>query len=220
MPKALAIGISVVIAVYVLANVAYVRALGPAGLAASLAPAADTMRVVVGPIGAAVMAVGIIVSTIGFVNTGILSAPRMLQAMSADGLFFRFASRLHPRYRTPTGGIVIQAVWAVALALSGTYGQLLDYVVFGDWIFFGLIVATIFAYRRRDAATGVTPNVFRMPGYPVLPALFVTIAAYVVVSAIWSNPRNALLGALLIALGVPAFLFWRRQSRLATRPAA
>lgn len=220
LPKALTIGIAVVIAVYVLANVAYIRALGPAGLAASLAPAADTMRVVVGPIGAALMALGIIASTIGFVNTGILSAPRMLQAMSADGLFFRFASQLHPRYRTPTGGIVIQAVWAIALALSGTYGQLLDYVVFGDWIFFGLIVATIFAYRRRDAATGITPTAFRMPGYPVLPALFVMIAAYVVVSAIWSNPRNALLGALLIALGVPAFLFWRRQNRLEAGAAA
>ena len=213
LPRALGIGITVVIAVYVLANVAYLRTLGPGGLATSLAPAADTMRVAVGSVGAAVMAVGIIMSTIGFVNTGILSAPRMLQAMSADGLFFRFGSRLHPKYRTPTGGIVIQVAWAVALALSGTYGQLLDYVVFGDWIFFGLIVATIFAYRRRDAATGITPSVFRMPGYPVLPALFVTIAAYVVLSAIWSNPRNALLGALLIALGVPAFLFWRRQGR-------
>ena len=213
LPRALGIGMAVVVAVYVLANIAYIRALGPAGLAASLAPAADTMRVILGPVGAALMAVGVIVSTIGFVNTGILSAPRMLQAMSADGLFFRFASRLHPRYHSPAGGIVIQAVWAVALALSGTYGQLLDYVVFGDWIFFGLIVATVFAYRRRDARMGVAPKVYRMPGYPVLPALFVTIAAYVVVSAIWSNPRNALLGALFIALGVPAFLFWRRQRR-------
>ena len=159
------------------------------------------------------MAVGIIASTIGFVNSGILSAPRMLQAMSADGLFFRFASRLHPTYRTPAGGILIQAGLSIALAVSGTYGQLLDYVVFGDWIFFGLIVATVFAYRRRDKLTGVTPNVFRMPGYPVLPALFVIVAAYVVVSAIWSNPRNSLLGALLIALGVPAFLYWRKQNR-------
>ena len=217
LPRSLGIGIAVVIAVYVLANVAYIRALGPAGLAASLAPAADTMRVVMGPLGAALMAVGIIVSTIGFVNSGILSAPRMLQAMSADGLFFRFASRLHPKYRSPAGGILIQAVWAVALALSGTYGQLLDYVVFGDWIFFGLIVATIFAYRRLDARTGVTPTVFRMPGYPVLPALFVIVAVYVVVSAILSNPRNALLGALLIALGIPAFLFWRRQNLISPR---
>jgi basic amino acid/polyamine antiporter, APA family len=217
LPRSLGIGIAVVIAVYVLANVAYIRALGPAGLAASLAPAADTMRVVMGPLGGALMAIGIIVSTIGFVNSGILSAPRMLQAMSADGLFFRFASRLHPKYRSPAGGILIQAVWAVALALSGTYGQLLDYVVFGDWIFFGLIVATIFAYRRLDARTGATPTVFRMPGYPVLPALFVIVAVYVVVSAILSNPRNALLGALLIALGIPAFLFWRRQNLAAQR---
>ena len=213
LPRALGIGIAVVIAMYVLANVAYLRTLGPDGLAISLAPAADTMRVVMGPVGGALMAVGIIVSAIGFVNSGILSAPRMLQAMSADGLFFKFASRLHPTHRTPAWGILVQAVLSVALAVSGTYGQLLDYVVFGDWIFFGLIVATVFAYRRRDRLTGVTPNVFRMPGYPVLPALFVTVAAYVVVSAIWSNPRNALLGALLIALGVPAFLFWRKQNR-------
>ncbi len=213
LPRALGSGISVVVAIYVLANVAYLRALGPGGLATSLAPAADTMRVVMGPIGGALMAAGIIVSTIGFVNSGILSAPRMLQAMSADGLFFRFASRLHPKYHSPAGGIAIQAVWAVTLALSGTYGQLLDYVVFGDWIFFGLIVTTIFAYRRRDAQTGVTPTVYRVPGYPVLPALFVLVAAYVVVSAIWSNPRNAVLGAVLIAAGVPAFLFWQRQNR-------
>jgi len=150
------------------------------------------MRRVIGPLGGAFMAAGIMVSTIGFVNSGILSAPRMLQAMAGDGLFFRFASRLHPRYHTPTGGIVIQAVWAITLVLSGTYGQLLDYVVFGDWIFFGLIVATLFGYRRRDrAGLSETGETYRVPGYPLLPALFVAVAAFVVVSAIWSNPRAA-----------------------------
>lgn len=214
LPKALAIGMSIVVAVYVLANVAYIRTLGAAGLASSLAPAADTMRAVMGPLGGALMAAGIMVSTIGFVNSGILSAPRMLQAMAADGLFFRFAARLHPRYHTPTGGIVIQAVWAIALVLSGTYGQLLDYVVFGDWIFFGLIVATLFGYRRRDAAgTSETPRTYRIPGYPLLPALFVITAVFVVASAIWSNPRNAMLGVVLMAAGIPAFLFWRRKNR-------
>lgn len=214
LPKALAIGMSVVVAVYVLANVAYIRTLGAAGLASSLAPAADTMRAVMGPLGGALMAAGIMASTIGFVNSGILSAPRMLQAMAGDGLFFRFAARLHPRYHTPTGGIVIQAVWAIALVLSGTYGQLLDYVVFGDWIFFGLIVATVFGYRRRDASgTSETPQTYRVPGYPLLPALFVVTAAFVVASAVWSNPRNAVLGVLLMAAGVPAFFFWRRQNR-------
>jgi basic amino acid/polyamine antiporter, APA family len=219
-PKAMTIGISVVVAVYVLANVAYLRVLGADGLASSLAPAADTMRAIMGPIGGALMAAGIVVSTIGFVNSGILSAPRMLQAMAADGLFFRFAAKLHPHYHTPAGGIVIQAVWASALVLSGTYGQLLDYVVFGDWIFFGLIVATVFRYRRRDPtdATGTRHVTYRAPGYPVLPALFDIIAAYVVVSVIWSNPRNAALGVVLMALGIPAFLFWRRQSRAPAVP--
>ncbi|MFN2602078.1 MAG: APC family permease [Gemmatimonadaceae bacterium] len=213
LPKALAIGTSAVVAVYVLANLAYIRTLGPAGLASSLAPAADTMRRVIGPLGGAFMAAGIMVSTIGFVNSGILSAPRMLQAMAGDGLFFRFASRLHPRYHTPTGGILIQAVWAITLVLSGTYGQLLDYVVFGDWIFFGLIVATLFGYRRRDrGATSEIQQTYRVPGYPLLPALFVAVAAFVVASAILSNPHNAMLGAGLIAAGIPAFFFWRRQN--------
>jgi basic amino acid/polyamine antiporter, APA family len=219
LPKALAIGMGVVVAVYVLANVAYIRVLGAAGLASSLAPAADTMRAVMGPAGGALMAAGIIMSTIGFVNSGILSAPRMLQAMAADGLFFRFASKLHPRYHTPTGGIVIQAVWAIVLVMSGTYGQLLDYVVFGDWIFFGLIVCTVFGYRRRDASDAA-PRTYRAPGYPVLPALFVMAAAFVVVSAVWSNPRNALLGVVLIAAGVPAFVFWRGKNRVGNSAAA
>jgi len=135
----------------------------------------------------------------------------MLQAMAADGLFFRFAARLHPRYHTPTGGILLQAVWAIVLVLSGTYGQLLDYVVFADWIFFGLIVCTVFAYRRRDV--GAPPmTTYRTPGYPLLPALFVVSAAFVVVSVILSNPRNAILGVVLMGIGVPAFLFWRRSS--------
>jgi APA family basic amino acid/polyamine antiporter len=211
LPKALAIGTAIVLAVYLLANVAYIRALGPTGLANSLAPAADTMRAIMGPAGGALMAAGIMVSTIGFVNSGVLSAPRMLQAMASDGLFFRFAARLHPRYHTPAGGIMLQAAWAIILVMSGTYGQLLDYVVFADWIFFGLIVCTVFAYRRRDGASshGTT---YRTPGYPLLPALFVVSAVFVVVSVIISNPRNAMLGAALMALGIPAFIFWRRSS--------
>ena len=210
-PKALAIGTAIVIAVYLLANFAYLRVLGATGLANSQAPAADTMRAIVGPAGGTLMAAGIMVSTIGFVNSGILSAPRMLQAMAADGLFFRFAARLHPRYRTPTGGILLQAAWAIVLVLSGTYGQLLDYVVFADWIFFGLIVCTVFAYRRRDVAAQNAEATYRTPGYPLLPALFVVCAVYVVVSVIVSNPRNALLGVVLMGLGVPAFLYWQRR---------
>ena len=214
LPRALALGTVIVLATYLLANVAYLRVLGPGGLANSLAPAADTMRAVIGPAGGAFMAAGIMISTIGFVNSGVLSAPRMLQAMAADGLFFRFAARVHPRHHTPSGGILLQAVWAIVLVVSGTYGQLLDYVVFADWIFFGLIVCTVFVYRRRDASEQDwgKPVTYRTPGYPLLPALFVLCAGYVVISVVWSNPRNALLGLVIMALGIPAFLFWRKSS--------
>ncbi len=228
LPRALLFGVGIVVATYVLANVAYVVTLGAGGLAASTAPAADAMRALLGPAGGTFITAGIVLSTFGFLNLSILAAPRVYQAMADDGLFFRWAARLHPRYRTPAGAIVFQSVWAVVLLLSGTYGQLLDWVVFGDWIFFGLAVVTLFVYRARErAAAGksavthggspgdVAPEpdeaTFRAFGYPWLPACFVLVAAIVVVSSILSNPVNAMLGSLLIGAGVPVFLFWRRQ---------
>jgi APA family basic amino acid/polyamine antiporter len=192
-----------VIAVYLSANGAYLNALGVDGLAASATPASDTMRAAIGPIGGRLIAAGIAASTFGFVNLCVLSGPRMLQAMAADGLFFPWAARLHPRYRTPGPAIIVQAVWAAALTLSGTYGQLLDYTVFGDWVFFGLIVATVFAYHRKDRGA------FRVPGYPWAPALFVAISVVVVFSTIVSSPLRAAIGAAIIGSGALAYLAWR-----------
>ncbi len=218
LPRAMAYGIAIVVAVYVLVNIAYVVVLGPATLAASTAPASDTMRRALGAAGGTVIGLGIAASTFGFVNLTILSAPRILQAMAADGLFFRRAAILHPRYRTPTAALLAQAVWAVVLTGSGTYGQLLDYVVFGDWIFFAMIVATLFVYRSRDRDELSAEAGYRVPGYPIVPALFIGVAMWVVVSSVRSNPPNALVGAGLIALGVPVFLAWRaRTARLAMR---
>ncbi len=213
LPRAMTLGIAIVVATYLLANLAYLVALGPATLAASAAPASDTMRRAVGPIGGRLIALGIAASTFGFVNLTILSAPRILQAMAADGLFFARAAALHPRYRTPSAALLAQAVWAVILTWSGTYGQLLDYVVFGDWIFFGLIAATLFVYRRRDRRAGAAGRAgFRVPGYPAVPALFIAVAACVVASSVRSNPMNALLGLGLILLGVPVFWLWYIRS--------
>jgi APA family basic amino acid/polyamine antiporter len=129
--------------------------------------------------------------------------------MADDGVFFRAAANLHPRFRTPTRAIIFQAGWAIVLTLSGTYAQLLDYVVFGDWIFFGLTVATLFWYRRHERSTSEGEE-YRTPGYPIVPALFVAVAVYVVISSVASNPTNALFGTLLIGLGVPVFYYWRR----------
>jgi len=207
LPRALLIGVTIVVSVYMLANLAYLRVLGHSGLAASTAPAADTMRAVLGPAGGTVIAAGIAISTFGFLNLVILVTPRVLQAMAADGVFFQRFAVLHPRYHTPSAAILALAVCAVILTLSGTFGQLVDYVTFGDWIFFGLTAASLFVYRRRIADPEPT---FRVPGYPYTVLVFVAAAAFVVYSSIASNPRNAAIGAGLIALGIPAFLYWRR----------
>jgi APA family basic amino acid/polyamine antiporter len=216
LPRALVIGVTVVVAVYLLANVTYVRTLGADALAASTAPAADAMRAVLGRGGATVIAAGIAVSSFGFLNLVILVSPRVYQAMAADGAFFPALARLHPRHRTPGAAIVFQGAWAILLTLTGTYGQLLDYVVFGDWIFFGLVVATLFIYRRRDRlAPGEGRGVgagYRAWGYPVTPALFVASAIYVVASSVASNPRNAAIGAFLLLLGIPVYLYWKART--------
>ena len=208
LPRALLLGVAGVVAVYLLANIAYLRVLGPAGLAASSAPAAGVMARVLGPAGTRFISAGIALSTFGFLNLVILVTPRVLQAMAADGVFLKRLADLHPTYRTPTVAIVFLGAWSIVLALSGTYAQLLDYVVFGDWIFFGLTVASLFIYRARDDAPRAG---YRVPAYPWTPALFVLAAAYVVASSIVANPRNAAVGTGLLALGVPAYGLGRRR---------
>ncbi|HYT04684.1 MAG TPA: amino acid permease [Gemmatimonadales bacterium] len=217
LPRALVLGVAVVVAVYLLANLAYLRVLGPGGLAATSAPAAAVMRAVLGPAGGTIIAAGIAVSTFGFLNLVILVTPRVFQAMAADGVFFSRLAELHPIYRTPTAAIVLQGGWAVVLTLFyGTFSQLVDYVAFGDWIFFGLTVAGLFVYRARERAGTVAcapQRGFRTPGYPWTPALFVVAALYVVASSILANPRNALIGTLLLLVGVPVYrLFARRRA--------
>jgi len=217
LPRALVLGVAAVVAVYLLANVAYLRVLGLAGLAHSTAPAADVMRALLGPAGGTLIAAGIAASTFGFLNLVILVTPRVLQAMAADGVFLPRLAVLHPRYRTPALAILVQAGWATVLTLSGTFAQLVDYVAFGDWIFFGLTVAGLFIYRARERLPRASPvpvgGAFRVPGYPWTPGLFVLAALYVVASSILANPRNALTGAGLLALGVPVYLLFARSPR-------
>lgn len=213
LPRALVLGVVIVVVVYLLANITYLRLLGPAGLAASGAPAAEALRTRLGQTGATLISAGIAASTFGFLNLVIMVSPRVYQTMAADGLFFPAFARLHPQFRTPATAIVVQGLWATALLVTGRYGALLDYVVFCDWIFFGLAVVSLFVLRRQDRRAGLVdpPGAFRVLGWPVTPALFVVAAAYVVMGSITSNPRNALLGVAILCLGIPVFLYWRSR---------
>jgi APA family basic amino acid/polyamine antiporter len=217
LPRALTFGVCAVVLVYLAANLAYLRVLGSTALAASDAPAADAMRILLGERGATLIAAAIAISTFGFLGLVIMVTPRVYQAIAADGLFLPAFAELHATYRTPTRAIVLQAIWSTVLVLSGNYGQLVDYVVFGDWIFFGLTVATLFVYRAGDGRSGdhAISTGFRTPLYPYVPALFVMASAYVVVSSVAANPQNALIGSALLVAGIPAFYFWKRKNQSA-----
>ncbi|HKT61460.1 MAG TPA: amino acid permease, partial [Gemmatimonadales bacterium] len=211
LPRALVLGVAIVAAVYLLANIAYLRVLGPAGLAESSAPAADTMRRLLGPAGGTFIAAGIAISTFGFLDLVILVTPRVLQAMAADGVFFPRLAVLHPRYQTPAAAIVAESAWAIVLTLSGSFAQLVDYVSFGDWIFFGLTVAGLARIRAADAAAPTArPRGLLVPGYPWTAAFFVLAASLVVASSVLESPRNAAIGTGLLLLGVPVFRWWAR----------
>lgn len=211
LPRALVIGVIIVAVVYLAANFTYLRALGVAGLGTSRAPAADVMGALAGTTGRRLIAAGIAVSTFGFLNLVILVTPRVYQAMARDGLFFARFAELHPASRAPVAAIGAQGVWAIVLLVSGSYGQLLDWVTFADWIFFGTIAATLFVYRRREPVAS-----YRAPFFPWTVLLFVAASVYVVGGAVVSNPTNALRGALVLAAGVPVYFFWsRRRARRA-----
>ncbi len=206
---ALLMGTAIVALVYITINFAYLKALGLGGLAATTTPASDSARLLFGAAGDRFVTAAIAISTFGFLNLCVLAPTRVYYAMAADGAFFPQVARLHPKYQTPSLAIILQSTWAIALTLTGTYGQLLDYVVFADWIFFGLTVASVFVFRRTmpDA-----PRPFRAWGYPVTPALFVIAAVAIVLSVIRVSPVQSAIGAALMAAGVPAFYYWKRTS--------
>jgi APA family basic amino acid/polyamine antiporter len=212
LPISLVAGTVAVAIIYVGTNLIYVRALGLVGLAGTTTPAADVARRVFGGTGDVFVSAAIAVSTFGFLNLAILAPTRVYYAMAADGLFAPGLSRLHPRFRTPGLAIVLQSSWSCVLALTGTYDRLLNYVVFADWIFFGLTVATVMVFRRTVPLGQRPADGFQAPAYPVVQILFVAVAAGIVLSVVRADPASAARGAVLIALGVPVY-YWYARAR-------
>jgi basic amino acid/polyamine antiporter, APA family len=209
LPRAILIGVFCVIAVYVSANVAYVHVLGAPALAATKTPVADVAARLMGETGAKAISLLIVVSTFGFMNLSLLSAPRVYYAMAADGLFFRSLARLSPRFHAPTAAILLQGALAAAYALTKTYDRLLSYAVFADWIFFAFTGIALIIFRRKLPAA---PRPFPTPGYPWVPILFTLAGAGIVINIFFTDTANALMGVAIFALGVPVYFLWRRRS--------
>jgi APA family basic amino acid/polyamine antiporter len=210
--RGLLMGVAGVILLYTTVAFVCVHALGAAGLSVSKTPATDVMRLALGNEGATFIAIGITISALGFLSQGMLTAPRVYFAMAEDGLFFRRVAEVSPKTRVPVIAIILQGVAAAVIAISGTFGQILSYVVSVDFIFFGLTGLALFVFRRRDPDQQIA---FKVPGHPFTTAFFVLACWAVVVATVANNLVNSLIGYAILAAGVPACLYWQRKNRKA-----
>ena len=216
LPWGLFLGTVSCLVLYLATNLAYLYAFPTSHIAGSDRIATDVMSLALGPVGASVVALVILFSLVGAANQILLTSPRVYFAMSKDRLFFRHMADVHPRFRTPHVSIVAMGIWVAVLSLTGTFEQLFTYVVFGQWIFFGLTVGAVFILRRKRADLA---RPYRTLGYPVTPALFILAALAISLNTLVNELWNAMAGLLIIALGLPAYVYWKRAAGRSTAAA-
>lgn len=210
LPLALITGTLCMMAVYLLANLAYFYILNSAEVGSSARVAAEMMRHVVGDTGGKLVSVAAMISIFAALNGSILSGSRVPYAMARSGYFFRSVGKVHPQFHTPSAAIMLLAVVASLLLLSGQYKQLYTLVIFPSWILYGMTAASVIVlrYKRPDLE-----RPYRVPGYPVVPALFVLVAIALLYSTLQESPRESGIGLVLILAGLPFYYYWkgRRQ---------
>jgi APA family basic amino acid/polyamine antiporter len=210
LPLGLFIGTLAVVFLYILANLAYLYVFPAARMADSGRIAADVMEAAVGPVGASVVALIILMSMTGTANGHILTTPRVFYAMAKDGLFFKSVGKVHPKYLTPYVSILMLASWAAILSLSGTFEQLYSYVIFGYWIFMGLTVAGVMILRKKRPDR---PRPYKTWGYPATPILFILSSVFLTVNSLIRTFWNSFIGLALIALGLPVYFIWKSRRK-------
>ena len=207
LPRGLLIGVLGVILLYLSVNLVCIYVLGADGLRQTRTPASEVMRIALGATGAKIIAVGIAISTLGFLSQGMLTAPRVYFAMADDGLFFKQIAKLNPKTLVPVAAIVLQGVWAIVIAASGRYEQILNYVVSVDFIFFGLAATCVFIFRRRDQ----TATKFKIPFHPFTTIFFIAACFFVVANTIYNYPENSFIGLAIMLAGIPVYFLWKRK---------
>jgi APA family basic amino acid/polyamine antiporter len=218
LPLSLILGTGFVLLVYFLVSLAYMLVLplhgdpnGATAITRGIQYAAEdrVATAVLGQIfhtgGAALMAAAILISTFGCANGMTLAGARVYYAMSQDGLFFKSVGKLHPRYKTPVAGLLIQGAWTVLLCVSGSYGQLLDYIIFAELVFYILTIAGLFVLRVKQPNA---PRPYKALGYPLLPALYIVMAAWICIVLLRYKPQYTWPGLVLVLLGIPVYLLW------------
>ena len=212
LPRALILGTLVVILTYVTINVAYFHVLTAAQVAASNRVAADMMSHAGGRIAEAGVTLAVLISIFAALNGSILSGSRVPYAMARDGLFFRTAAVVHPRFRSPRHAMVLLSLWSCIVVLSGWFDDLYNFVIFGSWILYLMTALSVIVLRHKK------PNLnrpYRVIGYPFVPVLFVIVALLLLVSTLQTRPRESLMGLGMMALGIPFYFFWKSRQQLA-----
>ncbi|MGC1361468.1 MAG: amino acid permease [Silvibacterium sp.] len=223
LPLSLVMGTGMVLGLYILCNLVYLMVLpmhgdphGATAFARGIQYASEdrvataVLQQIFSTRGADLMAAAILISTFGCVNGMTLAGARVYYAMSRDGLFFKAAGRLHPRYKTPVASLIVQAVWTCFLCLSGSYSQLLDYTMFAALVFYILTIGGLFVLRVKEPDA---QRPYKAIGYPVLPAAYILMAAWICIVLLRYRPQYTWPGLFLVLLGVPVYTLWRRQGK-------
>lgn len=220
LPLGMIWGVCGVVALYMLVNFVCVHALGPVGLMKTDTPASDVLQLVLGPRGAQLIAAAVMLSTFGFMSNQILTSPRVYHAMALDGVFFKSVGWVHPKTRVPVIAIALQGLFAIVIALSGRYDQILNYVTSVDYVFFALSALALFIFRARDRRAGAeVPAGFRVPGHPFSTALFFLVAVAVVLDTYVKYPQNSLIGLGLLLVAIPVYYLFLARPRFTARSA-
>ena len=207
LPRGLLRGVLGVVLLYISVNLVGIHVLGVDGLMQTKTPASEVMRIALGETGAKIIAVGIAISTLGFLSQSVLTAPRVYFAMADDGLFFKKVAWVNPKTLVPVVAIVLQGVCAMIIAASGKYEQILNYVVSVDFIFFGLSATCIFIFRRRDNAE----TKFKIPFHPYTTVFFIAACFFVVANTLYKYPENSFIGLGIMAVAVPVYFLWKAK---------
>jgi APA family basic amino acid/polyamine antiporter len=214
LPLGMLWGVIAVVVLYMLVNVVCLRVLGANGLMHTATPASDVLQAVIGPRGAQIIAAAVMLSTFGFMSNQILTSPRVYHAMADDGVFFRQVAWVHPQTRVPIIAIALQGIFAIVIALSGQYDQILNYVTSVDYVFFTLSAIALFVFRARDAGSNVDiPRGLRVPGHPISTAIFMLIAFGVVLDTYIKYPQNSLIGLAILLAGIPVYYVFVAKQR-------
>jgi APA family basic amino acid/polyamine antiporter len=209
--RGLLIGVGGVVTLYLAVNLACLRVLGPAGLDSTTTPASDVMRIALGEQGARWIALAITISALGFLSQSMLTAPRVYYAMARDGLFFASVGKVFGKSGAPVIAIVVQGVAAIIIACSGTYGEILNFEVTVDFIFFGMTAAALFILRRRQIGSDMA--IYPTPGHPFTTFLFVVSCAGIVISAVIASPANSAIALSIMLAALPVYYYWSRFKR-------